>query len=285
MSGISLSMNSDEVIIGERILLVATVEPNNATYPQVAWSSSDEDVATVDQDGKVTAISAGTTIITVTTDDGGYTDTCTVTVQPAQFTVSVVASSASYGSVSGGGTYDNGEAVTLTAIPNAGYRFVCWKNGSTQVSTKPVYTFAASDDSTVTAEFALIGTPVPSASSAGYNSAKITWAAVTGAAGYEVWSSDSASGTYTKLGMATGTTYTDSGLITGKAYYYKVKVYCTASTVTTYGSLSAYASATPIPSAPASPAATMASYNSVKVSWNAIPGERVSALPRDFAER
>ncbi len=269
----SVNINDDTktMIAGEMVTLTATVSPSDATYPTVTWSSSDTTVATVDGNGKVTAISAGTAIITVKTDDGGYTGTCTVTVQSAQYTVSAYASSASYGSVSGGGTYDNGETVTLTAIPNAGYRFVCWKNGSTQVSKNPVYTFAASDDSTVTAEFALIGTPAPSASSAGYTSAKVTWTAVTGAAGYEVWRGDSASGTYTKLGTAAGTSYTHSGLMTGRTYYYKIKAYCTASATTTYGNLSAYASATPVPSA-ATATATMASYNSIKVSWGSVSG-------------
>lgn len=59
--------------------LTATVAPTDATVQTVTWSSSDDNVATV-EDGLVTAIGAGTATITVTTVDGGFTDTCEVTV-------------------------------------------------------------------------------------------------------------------------------------------------------------------------------------------------------------
>lgn len=58
--------------------LDATVLPVNASDPDVAWTSSDELVATVDTDGVVTAVAAGTATITATA--GEQTDTCAVTV-------------------------------------------------------------------------------------------------------------------------------------------------------------------------------------------------------------
>lgn len=61
--------------------LTATVKPNNATYKTVTWSTSDSDVATV-EDGVVTAVAAGTATITVTSvDDSSKKATCTVTVE------------------------------------------------------------------------------------------------------------------------------------------------------------------------------------------------------------
>lgn len=60
-------------------ILIATVDPANAANQLVTWSSSDITVATV-LDGVVTPLAAGTTIITVTTADGDFTATCTVTV-------------------------------------------------------------------------------------------------------------------------------------------------------------------------------------------------------------
>jgi hypothetical protein len=62
--------------------LVATVAPATATNQSVTWSSSVPAVATV-ANGVVTPLTAGTTTITVTTADGGFTATCTVTVNPA----------------------------------------------------------------------------------------------------------------------------------------------------------------------------------------------------------
>lgn len=60
--------------------LTATVVPANATNKNVTWESSDTSIATVDANGKVAAISAGTARITVKTAEGDFTDTCKVTV-------------------------------------------------------------------------------------------------------------------------------------------------------------------------------------------------------------
>ncbi|USF26992.1 hypothetical protein N510_001926 [Firmicutes bacterium ASF500] len=65
---------------GKSITLTATVAPASATDKSVRWSSSDTSVATVDKQGKVTGVSLGTAVITVTTEDGGFTASCTVTV-------------------------------------------------------------------------------------------------------------------------------------------------------------------------------------------------------------
>ena len=66
--------------------LVATVAPLDATNQSVTWSSSVPAVATV-ANGVVTPLTAGTTTVTVTTVDGGFTATCAVTVNPAAVAV------------------------------------------------------------------------------------------------------------------------------------------------------------------------------------------------------
>ena len=71
----SLGLTEDETA-----QLNATVKPDNATNKAVTWSSSNENVATVDQNGNVKAVGAGTATITVTTEDGNKTATCTVIV-------------------------------------------------------------------------------------------------------------------------------------------------------------------------------------------------------------
>ena len=77
---VELYENSVSLIIGDRYWLGYNIIPRKAANKNVTWSSNNESVATVDGDGKVTAISAGTAVITVTTEDGGFTDTCTVNV-------------------------------------------------------------------------------------------------------------------------------------------------------------------------------------------------------------
>ena len=63
------------------LTLTATVAPDNATNQAVTWTSSDSAVATVDQNGVVTAVAPGTAVITATAADGsGASATCTVTV-------------------------------------------------------------------------------------------------------------------------------------------------------------------------------------------------------------
>jgi uncharacterized protein YjdB len=79
VSGVQLNKSSVNLLIGETETLTATVSPSNAANMNVAWSTSRASVATV-SDGKITAVSAGTATITVMTKDGGYIDTCTVTV-------------------------------------------------------------------------------------------------------------------------------------------------------------------------------------------------------------
>lgn len=80
VSGISLSDTALNLATGDYAYLTATVSPANATNQTITWRSSDSGIATVSSAGKVTAISAGTAVITVTTEDGGYTASCTVTV-------------------------------------------------------------------------------------------------------------------------------------------------------------------------------------------------------------
>ena len=85
VTGVTLSKTSLSLEEGKTETLVATVTPDNATYKDVTWSSTKTSVATVDQNGVVTAVGAGTATITVTTTDGGKTATCTVTVTAAPY--------------------------------------------------------------------------------------------------------------------------------------------------------------------------------------------------------
>lgn len=71
---------TEKVELGKTLTLTPTFNPNNATNKIVTWSSSDESVATIDNGGKITPKKIGSTIITVTSQDGNKKATCTVTV-------------------------------------------------------------------------------------------------------------------------------------------------------------------------------------------------------------
>lgn len=80
VTGISLDRETATIKKGSILQLSATVTPSNADDKTVRWESSNTDVATVDDNGKVTAIAPGTATITVTTTDQRKTATCSVTV-------------------------------------------------------------------------------------------------------------------------------------------------------------------------------------------------------------
>ncbi len=79
VTGIELNNSTVSVEEGSTVTLLETVKPSTATNKNVTWSSANEDVATVNG-GVVTAKKKGTTTITVTTEDGGKTASCEVTV-------------------------------------------------------------------------------------------------------------------------------------------------------------------------------------------------------------
>lgn len=80
-----VTLNKTELTLteGNSETLSATVKPDDATDKTVSWTSSDATVASVDDNGKVTAVKAGTATITVKTKDGEKTATCKITVVPS----------------------------------------------------------------------------------------------------------------------------------------------------------------------------------------------------------
>ena len=78
-TGVTLDKTSASVKLGKTLTLTANVAPEDAANKNVTWSSSDPSVATV-SDGVVTGVATGNAKITVTTEDGSHTASCTVTV-------------------------------------------------------------------------------------------------------------------------------------------------------------------------------------------------------------
>ena len=80
VTGVTLTPETLSMKIGESRDLTVNVEPYAALNKTVTYTSSDSSVVTVGNTGKVKAVGAGTAIVTVTTEDGNFTATCTVTV-------------------------------------------------------------------------------------------------------------------------------------------------------------------------------------------------------------
>ena len=117
---------------GETETLTATVKPDNADNRNVTWSSDKTEIATVDGAGKVTAVKAGEAVVTVTTEDGGKTATCRVTVKAKAVNVTEVTLDKTELTLTEGGT----ETLTATVRPdNADNRKVTWSSDKTDVAT------------------------------------------------------------------------------------------------------------------------------------------------------
>ena len=131
VTGVTLDKTQASLSQGESVTLAATVVPSNATDKGVKWATSNTSVATV-SNGKVTAVSPGTAIITVTTDDGGFTSQCEVTVTSNVVKVTGVSLDKEQATVF------QGESVTLAATvspSNAANKSVVWTSSNTSVAT------------------------------------------------------------------------------------------------------------------------------------------------------
>jgi LPXTG-motif cell wall-anchored protein len=83
ITGVTLNSYSENLNVGGTYQLVATILPGNASNKKLIWASSNEKIAKVDANGKVTAIAVGSATITVTTEDGNKIATCIFTIKAA----------------------------------------------------------------------------------------------------------------------------------------------------------------------------------------------------------
>jgi hypothetical protein len=80
VTGVQLDSTSVNLEVGETKTLIATVLPESAINKNVVWASNHPSVATVDQNGMVTALEKGVSTITATTEEGGFSEYCSVNV-------------------------------------------------------------------------------------------------------------------------------------------------------------------------------------------------------------
>lgn len=138
VEGVSLSQSSLNLYVDDEEKLTVTFKPENATNQNVTWSSSNEDVAIVDENGNITAVGEGDAIITVTTEEGSYTASCTVTVKDkssgsddegrksgsggSAVRYAIIVADSENGEIQcGRDTASRGKRVTFTVTPDEGY--------------------------------------------------------------------------------------------------------------------------------------------------------------------
>ena len=132
VTGVSLSKTSLTLAESGSETLTATVTPSNATNKAVSWKSSDASVASVDNNGKVSAVKAGSATITVTTSDGGKTATCSVTVTSKTVSVTGVKLDKSNLELKAGETAQ----LAATVEPSdASEKGVEWTSSDTKIAT------------------------------------------------------------------------------------------------------------------------------------------------------
>lgn len=141
VTGVTLDKSTLKLNVKETYQLVPTVKPSNATNKEVTWKSSNSAIATVSDDGTVTAVKAGTARITCTTRDGNKSAVCSVTVTNTTVSVTGVTLDKTTLKLNVKETY---QLVPTVKPSNATNKEVTWKSSNSTVAT-------VSDDGTVTA--------------------------------------------------------------------------------------------------------------------------------------
>ena len=132
VTGVNLNNTTLSLETGKTATLKATVKPDNATNKGVNWASDNEDVATVDNKGGVTAVKAGTANIKVGTKDGNKSAQCKVTVKNPVVNVTGVSLDKTELSVEEGAT---AQLKATVAPSNANNKKVAWKSGNPDTFT------------------------------------------------------------------------------------------------------------------------------------------------------
>lgn len=139
VTGVTLNKSSLTIKTGDEETLVASVKPTNATNKNVSWKSSNTTVASV-VNGTITGLKKGTATVTATTEDGGCTAACTVTVVCAHNNKTLVKEKDSTCTEKGWDSYYVCDDCGQTLL----------SDGKTEVSQKPFRTLKPHEGGTAT---------------------------------------------------------------------------------------------------------------------------------------
>lgn len=149
VKSVELDKSSATLYLGKTLTLKATVSPSGATNSAITFTSDNKNVLTVSSKGVVTPVAPGTATVTVKTADGGYTDTCKITVKRAVTSIALDKTSAEIKS-------DETLKLKATIKPsNATDKTVTWSSSNKKVATvssKGVVTPVGKGTATITAK-------------------------------------------------------------------------------------------------------------------------------------
>lgn len=130
VTGITLNQASAEMFVGETVQLTASIQPSNATDKAVTWASSKQSVATISDNGLITAVSEGQS--TITASAGGKSATCQVTVSSGF--VAIVSISLDRESIT---LEEESSAILVATVKpdDATDKTVVWSSSNTSIAT------------------------------------------------------------------------------------------------------------------------------------------------------
>lgn len=132
VTGVNLNQANLSMLAGNTFQLVANISPADADNKLVSWTSSNKTVATVSSTGLITALAEGTTTITVTTNDGGYKATCTLSVVSNNTAVTGVTLNRINLTLIAGNTF---QLVATVNPDNATNKTVVWSSSNNTIAT------------------------------------------------------------------------------------------------------------------------------------------------------
>ncbi len=308
----SVSLDQSKVSLeqGGTVKLIGAVEPADSDQTELEWTSSDPAVATVDQQGTVTAVKAGSVMITVKVKGTELTGQCEVTVtEKAQTpatkptapttpsvdtealgvvkTVKVQASKPNQAAVSwepasGASGYELWRAESQNGKYQKLYAGTAAKYTDKELKSKKTYyykvrAFQTLEGKTVYSDFSEVAavkikakTPVLKART-GKRQISLSWSKISDADKYELRRSDSKNGVYKKISDKATNAYVDKGLRSNAKYDYKVRAYRTENGRKLYGP---YSKALTVKVKPEtiSKLTAKAGKKKVKLSWSKASG-------------
>jgi len=301
VTGVTLDKSSLSLDVGGDAQLTATIAPADATNQNISWTSSNKAVASVTDGGLVKAISAGSSTISVITEDGSKSASCEVivkeplvvnipatpgaaTVIPSDSQLSIewqpVTGATSYqvwystttnssGAVQSGGDIA-ATSHTITGLNN-GTTYYIWLKAKNSAGTSG---FGISSSGTPQTSITAPAAPGMATVIISDSSLSLSWSAVSGATSYQVWynTTNTTSGAVQIGGDIAATYHAIEGLNNGTTYYIWLKAKNSAGT-SGFGSSSSGTPHTSI-TAPAAPgmATVTISESSLSLSWSAVSG-------------